>query len=81
MTEATGAGVGEHHEDDDEKYVAWTTTLSNGFWVSVRVDEGPETRQRISIIVPGFNDIELWSESIDWLIDTLVLAKEQVAGE
>jgi hypothetical protein len=65
---------------DDEKYVAWTTKLSNGYWVTVRVDEGAETTQRVSIIVPGFNDVELWSESLDWLIDTLVLAKEQVQG-
>ena len=71
MTEATGAGVKKRSK-------SWQKFLQQAGWTDVATVPGEGLYIRQDFIPNG-----VWvdADHIDWLIDTLVLAKAQVQGE
>lgn len=75
MTEATGSGAGEIPVSP---HMSWSkvSTEEPGYFIDVRANKTYGVYMRATY---HDYDITIPNDLIDWLIDTLVLAKEQVA--
>ena len=83
MTEATGAGVGEVNNWSRVYGIGkWQNQDKPERWAEMSLQQLHDGIIHIEASVAGDDDwraTDIPVEAIDWLIDTLVLAKEQVA--
>lgn len=83
MTEATGAGVGEQNNWSRKYGIGkWQNLEKPERWAELSLQELYQGIIHIEASVEGDDNwqvVDIPVEALDWLIDTLVLAKEQVA--